>query len=107
MVLFGLLEDLFEIELFCSIVNDAYELSAKHELTPDKLRDAEPATTRKVKQAEAYFRVLPDDFPLYNHFVPASALLAASDRLSGTEEPVMKTLAKAENLIKALNSLLD
>lgn len=99
------IEDLFDPALFCDIVNAAYDLKGAYKLDPKKLMDAEPNTVRQVKKAEAYFNVLPESIPLFNHFDPAAWLLSHPTFLSGNSEPVTSTLDRAEVMFKALNGL--
>ena len=51
------IEDLFAPELFCQIVNQAYDLDESNAITPERLHEA-AETERQVKQAEAYFKLL-------------------------------------------------
>jgi len=99
------IEDLFDPELYCEIVNRAYELNDGHSLDVAKLQAAEESTERLVKKAEAYFRLLPEPMPLYSHFTPASWLLMNQEALAGDSEPVLRTLERAENLFATLNRL--
>ena len=100
------IEDLFDPELFCQIVNEAYGLTGANKSDPAKLKAADGSTERQVKQAEAYFNVLPESVPLYSHFTPASWLLVNPGTLSGDAAPVLATLDRAEVLFKALNALV-
>lgn len=100
------IEDLFEPELFCSIVNHAYELEGKRKLDPDKLKAADERTERQVKRAECYFNALPEPAQLYSHFTPVSWILIHPEALSGDTEPVLKTLERAEFLFEAMNGLI-
>lgn len=100
------IEDLFDPQLFCQIVNGTYELKGEQKLDPAKLEAADENTERQVKAAEAYFNVLPEPTPLYSHFTPASWLLMHPETLAGAAEPVVKTLERAETLFKALNGLI-
>ncbi len=100
------IEDLFEPQLFCAIVNGTYELKGEQKLDPAKLNAADENTERQVKATEAYFNVLPEPTPLYNHFTPASWLLTHPEMLAGDADPVIRTLERAEALFKALNELL-
>lgn len=99
------IEDLFDPELFCKIVNGTYNLSGAEKLDSQKLKLANTKTERLVKKAEAYFNILPEPTPLYNHFTPASWLLVNPTILAGNEESVLETLDRAESLFKALNGL--
>ncbi|MDG3576843.1 AAA family ATPase [Rhizobium sp. YJ-22] len=100
------IEDLFDPQLFCTIVNGTYELKGKQALDPGKLIAADENTQRQVKKAEAYFNVLPEPAPLYSHFTPASWLLMHPETLAGGAEPVLETLKRAETLFEALNGLI-
>lgn len=100
-------EDIFEPELFCAIVNGTYDLPKKYLLDPTSLAAANENTERQLKKVEAYFAVLPDTIPEYDHFLPASWLLSNPAALSGDSEAVLKTLDRAEKLFKALNALKD
>jgi len=98
-------EDLFDPLLFCDIVNAAYGLKGAQALDPSKLMNADKSTVRQVKKAEAYFNVLPEPIPTYNHFHPAAWLLANAALLRAETEAVNKTLDRAEAAFKALNAL--
>ena len=100
------IEDLFAPELFCQIVNRAYELEEEHQITPEKLNDA-AKTERHVKMAEAYFNLLPDSIPTYSHFRPAYWLISNGDILSDDSEPVKSTLEKTKQIFKIYNELLS
>ncbi|RTL91433.1 hypothetical protein EJV44_19400 [Ancylobacter aquaticus] len=99
------IEDLFAPSLFCQIVNSTFGLEDGQALDPEKLATADANTERQVKQAEAYFNLLPEPVPLYNHFTPAAWLLGNPGVLSGETEAVLTTLDRAETLFKALNAL--
>lgn len=99
------IEDLFDPDLFCEIVNSAYGLKGAQALDPKKLMDADPNTVRQVKKAEAYFNILPEPTPLYSHFDPANWLIANPKILAGESEPIRNTLDRAEVMFKALNAL--
>jgi hypothetical protein len=100
------IEDLFETELFVSIVNSAYELPNAQKLTTQTLEDADKSTVRLVKKAEAAFNVMPESIPTFDHFTPASWLLSNPKALEGAGGAVEKTLDRAETLFKALNAVL-
>ncbi|MDR6104235.1 putative ATP-dependent endonuclease of OLD family [Agrobacterium larrymoorei] len=100
------IEDLFDPRLFCTVLNGTYELKGGQEIDPDKLNAADENTERQVKKAEAYFKVLAEPTPLYNHFTPASWLMLHPETLTGDAEPILVTLERAEILFKALNGLL-
>jgi hypothetical protein len=100
------IEDLFEPELFVSMVNSAFSLTAKRALTVASLDSADTSTTRLVKKAEAVFRVLPETFPTYDHFTPAAWLLSNLHVLNSDSPAVMSTLDRAEALFTEINKAL-
>lgn len=100
------IEDLFAPELFVEIVNKAYDLNGKHELTPKSLGAADTSTVRLVKKAEAAFNVLPESIPTFDHFVPSAWLIRNLSVLDANEKPIEETLDRAEKLFKALNAAL-
>jgi hypothetical protein len=87
-------------------LNHSFSLAGANELTAQKLIDADPNTTRLVKKADAYFRVMPPEVPGFNHFAPAEWLFRNSDVLDPKEVEVQETLARAEKVIAVLNALL-
>jgi hypothetical protein len=101
------IEDLFEPELFISIVNAAYELPKAQKLTVQSLENADKFTTRLVKKAEAIFNVMPSGIPTYDHFTPAAWLIRNLSALDGESVPLMTTLERAEKLFTVLNAALD
>jgi hypothetical protein len=101
------IEDLFEPELFASIVTQAFGLPAKHKLTAASLEDADKSTVRLVKKAEAAFNVMPESIPTYDHLTPALWLLSNPKALESTGEALEKTLDRAEALFKALDEALE
>jgi hypothetical protein len=101
------IEDLFEPELFVSIVNAAYELPEAHALTAQSLEDADKTTVRLVKKAEAAFNVMPEAIPTFDHFTPSAWLVCNLNVLEGDATPLATTLDRAEKLFAALNAALD
>jgi predicted ATP-dependent endonuclease of OLD family len=99
------IEDLIDPALFCTIVNTAYELPEDHALDTTKLSAANENTERQVKKAEAFFNVLPNKRPVFDHFLPASWLISNPSTLNGEKTAVTSTLDRAEKLFEALNSL--
>jgi hypothetical protein len=63
------------------------------------------ATPRLVKKAEAYFRVLPEGVPTFDHYRPAEWLIKNPDFLDRDGDEVGRTLDRAERLMKAINRL--
>lgn len=98
-------EDLFGPDLFCQIVNGAYGLQGSDALDSGKLLSTNENTTRQVKKAEAYFNVLVDPIPTFDHFTPASWLIENPTALSGNDASTIETLDRAEELFKAVNAL--
>lgn len=90
------IEDFFDPAFFVDLVNRTYGLKDGHELTVEKLEAADDKTTRLVKKAEAYFRLLPAEVPEYSHFDPSLYLLQHPQLLSGKTKPVQETLARFE-----------
>ncbi|MAS05411.1 MAG: ATP-dependent endonuclease [Ahrensia sp.] len=99
------IEDLMHPELFCRIINGAYELQGDHSITAEKLLAAEGAP-RQVKQAEALFRLLPADFPEYSHYRPADWLIRNSGILEGEDATILETLERAEKVFAVYNAML-
>lgn len=98
------IEDFFEPELYCKIVNGAYELSGSDKLTVKKLAEAKD-TPRIVKQAEALFPTLSAEIPDFDHFTPARYLLNNPDILAGDSAMVTRSLERFENAFSSINSL--
>jgi len=100
------IEDLLAPALFVEILNATYELSGKHALTVKKLEDADKATTRLVKKAEAYFKLLPETISMLDHFAPAAWLVRHGEALDVSKPEVADTLDSAEKLFKIFNAML-
>lgn len=100
------IEDLFAPALFVEVLNATYSLPTKHSLTVKKLEDADKATTRLVKKAEAYFKLLPDTISMLDHFSPAAWLIRNSELLDAKTPEANETLDRAEFVFKTFNALL-
>ena len=100
------IEDIMHPDFFCAIINQTYDLKGEHQLDAAKLAAAE-ATPRQVKQAEAHFRVLPEEIPEYSHYRPADWLIRNSTVLDGDTTEVTETLEKAEKVIAVYNAMLS
>ena len=100
-------EDIFDIELYTKLLNESFGLHGSNCLSVDKLENADTATERLVKKAEAYFKVLPPSAPQFDHFTPALWLIENIEFLSGGDSGTLETLGRAEILINDLNKLLD
>jgi predicted ATPase len=99
-------EDLFTPAIFAQIVNGAYSLAKCYQITPAKLSSAGENIVRQVKQVEAIFAVMPQTIPEYDHFTPASWLIANSAMLDGDGEELSITLDRAEAAFRLYNKLL-
>lgn len=100
------IEDLFNPDLYVLLVNSAYELSGENTLTTEKLEEAEKSTKRQVLLAEAYFRLLPDDIPIFSHFTPSSWLIQNPNVLAQNSNGVNETLERFEKVFETFNKLL-
>lgn len=96
------IEDFFDPVLFVDLINKAYGLKDGHELTVEKLEAADTNTTRLVKKAEAYFRVLPAEISEFSHFDPSMYLLQHPAMLNGKGKPVQDTLARFEQAFERI-----
>ena len=77
------IEDLFEPELFVSIVNATYTLPEAQVLTAQSLEDADKNAVRLVKKAEAAFNLMPEPIPTFDHFTPSAWLVGNLNVLEG------------------------
>ncbi|BBF68825.1 AAA family ATPase [Sphingomonas bisphenolicum] len=100
------IEDFFAPALFVDLVNKAYGLQGEHLLTVEKLEAADTGTTRLVKKAEAYFRLLPQEIPEFSHFDPSMYLLQNPKLLSGKGKPVQETLARFETAFERIDKFI-
>lgn len=98
------IEDLMHPALFCRIINGAYGLEGEHVITAEKLAEAE-GVPRQVKQAEAYFQLLPDEIPEYSHYRPADWLIRNPDVLHGDGAGIAETLERAERVFAVYNKM--
>jgi energy-coupling factor transporter ATP-binding protein EcfA2 len=97
-------EDLFDAALFSRIVNSAYNLPKKEQVSPAKLQGTN--LSRRVKQVEALFNVMPSSIPEYDHFTPSSWLLSNPEVLDSDDASVVETLERAEAIFKLYNTFL-
>ena len=89
-------EDFFTEDFFAMLLNETYGLEGEHKLTSDKLTGADERTSRNVKRAEAYFRVLPDQYREFGHYDPALHLLTHPQLLDKDSPAVNKSLERFE-----------
>jgi len=100
------IEDFFDPALFVDLINKTYQLPKQHQLTVEKLADADTATGRLVKKAEAYFRLLPKEIPEFDHFESSMYLLKHPEILQGKGDPVRETLDRFEAAFKRIGKFL-
>ncbi len=100
------IEDIFDPELYASILNGCYDLSGALTLSAITLHAAAPETVRLVKQAEAAFAVMPPTVDIFDHYAPAFWLLKNPATLDEDSKAINETLDRAEEIMRAYNSLL-
>ncbi len=100
------IEDMFEPEVFASILNGAYGLEDANKITKDRLASTTPPTARLVKQADALFAVMPATVAEFDHYTPASWLIRNPKLLDGKGQPVTATLDRAQKVFDVYNKLL-
>lgn len=101
------IEDLMAPGLFAQVLNSTYSLKDSYELTAAKLDEADKGTSRLVKKAEAYFKLLPDTIEMMDHFAPAAWLVRNGKILEVNTSDVNETLENAEKTFKVFNALLN
>ena len=89
-------EDFFTEAFFAMLLNETYDLEGKHKLSARKLTGADKNTSRNVKRAEAYFRLLPARYQEFGHFNPALHLLTHPELLEEDSPAVNKSLDRFE-----------
>lgn len=89
------------------LLNRTYGLAGAQALDAAKLEAADTSTPRLVKKAEAYFRILPEDIPTFDHYRPAEWLIENPSFLDGDTEAITQTLDRTEVLMKAINPLFS
>lgn len=95
------IEDFLAPAFFVELINRTYGLKGGQELTVEKLDAADP-TSRLVKKAEAYFRVLPADAPEFSHFDPSLYLLQHPELWESGGEAVEETLARFQTVFERI-----
>lgn len=100
------IEDIFEPELFATILNGTYGLDGENQLNADKLKKAAQGTERLVKQAQAAFAVMPLEVPEFDHFTPSAWLIRNPKMLDAKTGVVPKTLERAQTIFETYNKLL-
>jgi predicted ATP-dependent endonuclease of OLD family len=100
------IEDFFDAAFFVDLVNRTYGLKDQHQLTVEKLEEADTGTTRLVKKAEAYFRLLPEEIPEYSHFDPSLYLLQHPELWKMKGKPTQNTLARFETAFEKISKFL-
>jgi hypothetical protein len=100
------IEDFFDPRFFVDLINKTYQLPKAQQLNVKKLMEADETTERLVKKAEAYFRVLPPQAPEFSHFDPSMYLLQHPELLTGTDDPVVKTLERFEAAFERIGKFI-
>ncbi len=90
------IEDFFTPAFFATLLNETYGLQDNHKSSTQKLTSADRKTHRNVKRAEAYFRLLPDKYPVFGHYDPALHLLTHPELLEDTSAAVNTSLDRFE-----------
>ena len=90
------IEDFFTEAFYSKLLNEAYGLEGKDNLTPRKLTGADKETARNVKRAEEYFRLLPERYEELGHYRPALHLLTHPELLEEDNAAVNKSLERFE-----------
>ncbi|MBJ7576386.1 AAA family ATPase [Devosia sp. MC532] len=101
------IEDMFEPEVFASILNGTYELEEPRRATKENLSAAKPHTERLLKQAEAFFAVMPPSVPNFDHYAPAFWLIKNPKLLDAKGATVARSLDRAQRVFDTFNSLLE
>jgi energy-coupling factor transporter ATP-binding protein EcfA2 len=96
-------EDLFEMSVFCGILNGAYGLEGEFLLNEEKLEYARVDTARLAGKAEAYFMNLPEDAPRYDQSNAPEWLLENPDFFDSGDLDLTKTLNNASALFSEIN----
>ena len=99
------IEDVMHPDFFCKIINGCYGLKGDHEITAKKLADSDGAP-RQVKQAEAFFNLLPSEIPDYSHYRPADWLIRNPKLLDGESVDVLETLDRVAKVFEIYNEIL-
>lgn len=99
------IEDVMHPDFFCKVINGAYDLKGKHRISAKKLAESD-GHPRQVKQAEAFFRILPAELPEFSHYRPADWLIRNPKELDGESEDIMATLESAEKVFAIYNKML-
>lgn len=99
-------EDVFSPSLYALALNQSFGLAGTRQLDQQRLMQADQNTSRLVKNAAAYFAVLPPEAAEFNHFTPAEWLFRNPNVLAAQTDEVNETLGNAERVISALNKLL-
>lgn len=99
-------EDLLDIRLFVRVLNETYLPPASHPITVDALTNADLATPRIVKKAEALFKLMPATVSEFDHYAPAEWLMRNPTALDGDSPEIVETLARAERVFTAYNELI-
>ena len=101
------IEDVFAQNIYATMLNEAFNLTGTQRANAKSLTAADQSTTRLLKKAEAYFKVLPPGAPEFDHYTPAEWLFINRGVLQTDDKDVLETLERAEKTIIAANKLLS
>jgi predicted ATP-dependent endonuclease of OLD family len=96
-------EDIFGREFYISLINQAYELSKKHQLDST----ATPTNVRITEEVAKHFATLPSTIAEYNHYFPSKWLLENGNQFVTTLSNIDFALDNFEKIFKTLNALLN
>ncbi|GAA3224687.1 hypothetical protein GCM10017691_12910 [Pseudonocardia petroleophila] len=94
------IEDLFDLDFYLALVNDAYSDKLPSAITPGDLNNDDP---RVVSRIEQYFREGNINNGHFDHYRPAAVLLRPG---AVTSTPSTTTLDLAEQLFERINKLI-
>ena len=100
------MEDIFERDIYVSIVNEALGLQGTDVLTVTKLDANASGATRLLKQTENACKLLSPTAPEFDHYSPSDWLVRNPQLLDGEAQSISNTLDRAEKIFKAVNAKL-
>lgn len=99
------IEDFFAPAVFADILNGAYGLKGKGQISARQFSQ-DGALTRQVKQAEALFNVMGASVPPLDHFTPANWLIQNQHVLAAETTAINETLERFEKAFAEINAAL-
>jgi hypothetical protein len=101
------IEDFFEPELWCKIVNSTYGLSGVQQLKPEQFKPEANGTSKRVLHVtQEHFNLLPADTAEFDHFAPAAWLVENSTVLDQKDQPTDRSLDRFQAIFDRLKKLL-